>query len=103
LQAGSETTSNFLTWLLIYMINYPEMQQRAQDELDQVVGKDNLPTLSQKDQLNYVQAVIYEVLRHSNIAPFSSTVHNSTFVSETLLSDSIFVCSSPFSCCRHHI
>jgi hypothetical protein len=53
------------------MINFPDVQQKVQEELDHVVGKDNIPALSQQGQLNYTQAVVYEIMRHANIVPFS--------------------------------
>ena len=70
-QAGSETTSTFLTWLLIYLINYPEVQQKAQEEVDRVAGRDSLPTWDQKDDLHYIHALTYEVMRFADIAPFA--------------------------------
>ena len=36
--AGSETTSTTLTWAVLYMVRYPEVQARVQQELDSVVG-----------------------------------------------------------------
>ena len=36
--AGSETTSTTLTWAILYMVRYPEVQARVQQELDSVVG-----------------------------------------------------------------
>ena len=39
-QAGSETTVTFLKFLILYMINFPLVQSRLQEELDQVVGRD---------------------------------------------------------------
>ena len=36
--AGSETTSTTLTWAVLYMVRYPEVQARLQQELDSVVG-----------------------------------------------------------------
>jgi hypothetical protein len=53
------------------MINFPEVQQIAQEELDRVVGRDNLPSMTQQSKLNYTQAMVYEIMRHANIAPFS--------------------------------
>ena len=37
--AGAETTSSSLTSMILYMILYPEVQKRIQDEIDQVVGR----------------------------------------------------------------
>ena len=36
--AGSETTSTTLTWAALYMVRYPGVQARVQQELDTVVG-----------------------------------------------------------------
>ena len=36
--AGSETTSTTLTWAVLYMVRYPGVQARVQQELDSVVG-----------------------------------------------------------------
>ena len=36
--AGSETTSTTLTWAMLYMVRYPGVQARVQQELDSVVG-----------------------------------------------------------------
>ncbi|KAL3275506.1 hypothetical protein HHI36_020266 [Cryptolaemus montrouzieri] len=45
LMAGSETTSNTLSFAVIYMLEYPEVMKRVQSELDQVVGRNRKPTL----------------------------------------------------------
>ncbi len=38
IQAGSETTSHTLTWMLCYLTQYPEVQHKIHEELDSVVG-----------------------------------------------------------------
>ena len=45
------------------MIAFPEVQRRAQAEVDAVVGRDRLPTFADAPRLPYVLAVIKEVLR----------------------------------------
>jgi cytochrome P450 len=45
------------------MIAFPEVQRRAQAELDAVVGRDCLPTFDDVPRLPYVRAIIEEVLR----------------------------------------
>ena len=67
--AGSETTSTSLTWAALYMVRYPEIQTRVQEELDQVVGLDRLPSMKDKADLPYTEAVIMEIQRHANIVP----------------------------------
>lgn len=50
------------------MTRHPEIQKKAQEEIDSVVGKDRLPTLSDRDSLPYVECVIKEVLRFAAVA-----------------------------------
>ena len=45
--AGVDTTVNTITRFLLVMILYPEVQQKAQAELDRVVGTDRLPTIEE--------------------------------------------------------
>uniref|UniRef100_A0A914YVV9 CYtochrome P450 family n=1 Tax=Panagrolaimus superbus TaxID=310955 RepID=A0A914YVV9_9BILA len=63
--AGQETTSSFLAWLVLYMMEYPEIQEKAHTELDKHVGSDRLVTLDDKPNLNYVNAIVAETLRAS--------------------------------------
>lgn len=41
--AGAETTSAFVQYFIYVMLMFPEVQKKAQDELDQVVGHNRLP------------------------------------------------------------
>ena len=68
--AGSETTSTTLTWASLYMVRYPEVQARVQQELARVVGEDRSPAMEDRPRLPYTEAVIMEVQRHANIVPF---------------------------------
>ena len=45
------------------MTLYPEVQRKAQAEVDQVVGISRLPDFSDEAALPYVQAVLQEALR----------------------------------------
>ncbi len=45
------------------MLKYPEVQRRAQEEVDSVMGRERLPDLSDIGQLPYVSAVMTEALR----------------------------------------
>lgn len=38
-QAGAETTSTTLVWLLLYMTVFPEIQYKLQAEIDEIIGK----------------------------------------------------------------
>jgi cytochrome P450 len=53
------------------MIAFPEVQRRAQAEMDVVVGRDRLPTFADAPHLPYVRAIIREILRWRPSVPFS--------------------------------
>lgn len=67
-QAGSETTSNTLAFAMLYMIHYPDVCRKVQNELDSVLG-DRLPEISDRPLLNYALATICEIQRMANVAP----------------------------------
>ena len=48
---------------------YPEVQRKAQAELDSVVGTDRLPTLKDRDDLPYVTHVCWELYRWLPVGP----------------------------------
>lgn len=70
--AGTETTSGTLTWFVLAMTMYPDVQKRAHEEIDAVVGRDRLPTFSDMDRLPFIQAIIRETLRWNPVSPISS-------------------------------
>ncbi|KAM9385854.1 cytochrome P450 2J6-like [Pholidichthys leucotaenia] len=69
--AGSETTSKTLQWGLIYLINNPHIQEKVQAEIDKVIGQTRQPTMADKPNLPYTDAVIHEIQRMGNIVPLN--------------------------------
>ena len=51
------------------MLLYPDVQKKAQEELDRVVGCDRLPSYEDRDKLPYVNALIKEALRWNAVLP----------------------------------
>lgn len=45
------------------MVNHPEQQRKAQEEIDRVIGRDRLPTFEDQKDLPYVSALVKEVQR----------------------------------------
>ncbi len=51
------------------MLKHPDIQRRAQEELDRVVECGHLPTLQDEESLPYTTAIVKEVLRWRPVAP----------------------------------
>ena len=60
-----------MNWWALAMIAYPEVQKRAQAELDAVVGQSRVPTFSDAPSLPYVQAMVKEILRWRPVLPLA--------------------------------
>ena len=63
------------------MLLYPDIQRKAQNEVDRVVGRDRLPDFSDEPSLPYVTALVKEVLR----SVFSSKVFSDWKINLLLL------------------
>ncbi|KAK7041605.1 hypothetical protein VNI00_009195 [Paramarasmius palmivorus] len=59
--AGYDTTSATLGWLVLAMVAYPDVQLKAQEELDRVIGRARVPMLNDMEHLPYLRAVVKEV------------------------------------------
>ncbi|KAF9022878.1 cytochrome P450 [Hymenopellis radicata] len=57
--------------IIMAMVNHPEVQQRAQAELDTVVGRQRLPDFNDRPQLPFLQALILESFRWRPVTPLS--------------------------------
>lgn len=60
---GTETSSNTVEFVMAEMMNKPEVMRKAQQELEAVVGKDNIVEESHIHKLPYLHAVMKETLR----------------------------------------
>ncbi|KAJ7628988.1 cytochrome P450 [Roridomyces roridus] len=61
--AAYETTASSLQSFVLACVLHPVCAQRAQAELDNVVGPDRLPTFKDRAALPYVEALVRETLR----------------------------------------
>ncbi|KZT28780.1 cytochrome P450 [Neolentinus lepideus HHB14362 ss-1] len=89
---GADTTVSSVTMFFLMMMLYPEAQKKAQAEIDAVIGNDRLPSLSDRDQLPYVGALVKEVFRWHPVAPLGlphrlmqDDVHDGYFIPEGTL------------------
>uniref|UniRef100_A0A0W0FEP3 Cytochrome P450 n=1 Tax=Moniliophthora roreri TaxID=221103 RepID=A0A0W0FEP3_MONRR len=67
--AGAGTTVVAFASFFLAMAIYPQVQKRAQGEIDRVIGKDRLPTYDDRPKLPYIEAVLRETLRWHPVAP----------------------------------
>ncbi|MGB6116876.1 MAG: cytochrome P450 [Mesorhizobium sp.] len=69
--AGHETTSGLMSFTLYFLVNNPDVLDKAYEEVDRVLGNDLSiqPTAQQVNQLTYVQQILNESLRLYPTAP----------------------------------
>ncbi|KAI0317639.1 cytochrome P450 [Amylostereum chailletii] len=60
---GVDTTVSMLKSLFLALALYPNVQQRSQEELDEVIGVHRLPSFDDRASLPYAEAVFRELLR----------------------------------------
>ena len=54
------------------MILYPDVQRKAQAEIDKIVGNSRLPDFLDEGSLPYIQAVVKETLRWHPVGPLGA-------------------------------
>ena len=57
------------------MTLYPDVQRKAQAEIDQIIGNSRLPIFSDEEALPYVQAVLKEALRWHPVTPLGGFLY----------------------------
>ena len=63
LEAGSDTTSGILIGFMLAMLVHPDVQRKAQQEVDRVVGEDCLPTMYHAASMPYIWCCVKEAIR----------------------------------------
>ncbi|XP_075938366.1 cytochrome P450 2D15-like isoform X2 [Anarhichas minor] len=69
--AGTDTTANTLLTAFLYLMNHPQIQERCQQEIDDVLGGKDEASYEDRHQMPYVQAVIHEIQRMADTVPLS--------------------------------
>ena len=72
---GADTTVAATTTFVLCMVLNQDAQQKAQAEIQNVVGHERLPTLDDRKDLPYVNALIKEVLRWAPPAPIGAFIN----------------------------
>ncbi|KZV90689.1 cytochrome P450 [Exidia glandulosa HHB12029] len=73
---GVDSPSSFITILLLCMTRFQDVQRKAHEELDRVVGNDRLPRMEDAPQLRYIESIIKEVHR---IHPVVNLIPHATY------------------------
>ncbi|GLT91004.1 hypothetical protein SLE2022_089140 [Rubroshorea leprosula] len=66
---GSDTSSNSIEFTMAEILNHPEVLRKVQEELDAVVGRDNIVEESHIHKLPYLLAIMKESLRLHPVLP----------------------------------
>jgi len=66
---GADTTVSAINSFFLAMSLYPEVQRKAQAEIDAVVGNDRLPTFTDREHLPFIEALVLEVQRWNPVTP----------------------------------
>ncbi|KAJ6568897.1 cytochrome P450 [Mycena capillaripes] len=68
---GADTTVAALGTFILAMLAFPEAQKKAQAEIDSFTGGKYLPSFEDEVSLPYISALVKEVMRWENVAPFA--------------------------------
>lgn len=68
---GADTTVSSLMTFFLAMTLFPEVQIKAREEIDRVVGNARLPVSSDKENLPYIEAVVKETHRWHPVVPMA--------------------------------
>jgi cytochrome P450 len=74
--SGNETVSSMYS-LFLALVLFPQVQRRAQAELDAVIGRDRLPTFDDRPRLTYIEALCKELLRWQMVTPMGTSFSQS--------------------------
>ncbi|KAL4658777.1 cytochrome P450 1A1-like [Arapaima gigas] len=69
--AGFDTISTVLSWAVLYLVTYPQIQEKLHQQLRENVGMDRTPSLADRPKLPLLEAFILELFRHTSFVPFT--------------------------------
>jgi len=67
--AGSDSTAITISWTILYLCHFPEVQKKLQEEIFEVTGNSRKVSVLDRPNMPYTQATIEEIFRYSSIVP----------------------------------
>ena len=61
-----------MKFVVLAMLLHPDIQQKAQNELDTIIGRDRFPTFEDRPRLPFIDAICKEVLRWRPVTPLGA-------------------------------
>ena len=61
-----------MNFFFLALTLFPQVQRRAQAEIDAVVGRDRLPTFDDRPRLPYIEALCKELMRWQMATPMGT-------------------------------
>lgn len=86
--AGADTTAVYLRFFVACMATYSDVQARAQQEIDSVIGSSRTPEVDDIDSLPFLKAVINEVSPCTLLADARAAHHPDICIGPSLPSNS---------------
>lgn len=102
--AGGNSTWGTVLSAMLFLAKYPDVQRRAQAEIDEVVGTDRLPTFDDRPLLRYLDGFLNEVMRALPLNPLviphqsiKDDVYNDMFIpaGTVVFANTKAMCSNP--------
>ncbi|KAF6317065.1 hypothetical protein mRhiFer1_003603 [Rhinolophus ferrumequinum] len=69
--AGTQTTGITLKYGLLLLMKHPEVKAKVHEEIDRVIGRNQIPCMKDKMRLPYTEAVVHEIQRYISLLPSS--------------------------------
>ena len=82
---------------ILAMVMHPDVQDKAQKELDTVIGHKRLPTFEDRPSLPYINAIVKELVRWHVVAPTGvphATVRDDEYNGHLIPGNTMIICNA---------